>query len=94
MPSGTQAKGALSEDLQEEVTRNYSVFAEKLPDLLGTHRGKFALMRHGEIIEFFDTARDAYVTGQKLYPDRLFSVQEVIEAPADLGFFSHALPQR
>ena len=59
------------------------------------HRGKFALMRDGQIIEFFDTARDAYVAGQKLYKqDQLFSVQEVIETPADLGFFSHALSQR
>ncbi|MDP3938285.1 MAG: hypothetical protein Q8R92_09135 [Deltaproteobacteria bacterium] len=94
MPSDSQAKSKVSVDLQEEVNANYAVFAEKLPDLLGTHLGKFALMRHGEIIEFFDTARDAYVAGQKLYLDHLFSVQEVIEAPADLGFFSHALPQR
>jgi hypothetical protein len=48
-------------------------------------------MRDGQIIEFFDTARDAYVTGQQLFKeDQLFSVQEVIETPVDLGFFSHA----
>ena len=41
----------------------------------------------------FDTARDAYLAGQKLYPDALFSVQEVTDTPADLGFFSHAMPQ-
>jgi hypothetical protein len=52
-------------------------------------------MRDGQIIEFFDTARDAYIAGIKLFDkDRLFSVQEVIETPIDLGFFSHALPER
>jgi len=77
-----------------QIERNYKAFAEKLPTLLSTHRGKFALMHDGEIIEFFDTARDAYLTGQQLYSDHLFSVQEVIDTPVDLGFFSHAVHQR
>jgi hypothetical protein len=48
-------------------------------------------MRDEQIIEFFDTARDAYVAGQRFFnQDRLFSVQEVTETPVDLGFFSHA----
>lgn len=50
-------------------------------------------MRDGQIVEFFDTARDAYIAGQKVFEDDLlFSIQEVIETPVDLGFFSHALP--
>jgi hypothetical protein len=80
---------------REQVERNYRAFAEKLPNLVASHQGKFALMRDGEIVEFFDTARDAFVAGQRLFEeDQLFSVQEVIETPVDLGFFSHALPQR
>ncbi|HAS17388.1 MAG TPA: hypothetical protein DDX84_06220 [Nitrospiraceae bacterium] len=48
-----------------------------------------------ENIEFFDTARDAYVAGQKIFQqDQLFYVQEVSETPVDLGFFSHAMSQR
>ena len=83
------------ERLRAEVDRNYRAFAERLPGLLASHQGKFALMRDGEIVEFFDTARDAYVAGQKLFEaDQLFSVQEVIETPVDLGFFSHAVSQR
>lgn len=82
----------MCDPFRQEVERNYKVFEEKLPSLLASHRGKFALMRDGEIVEFFDTARDAYVTGLKLFEkDRLFSVQEVAETPIDLGFFSHAL---
>lgn len=80
---------------RDQVERNYRAFVEKLPTLLASHQGKFALMRDEKIIEFFDTARDAYVAGQQLFKDDpMFSVQEVVEAPVDLGFFSHAVSQR
>jgi hypothetical protein len=85
----------MSDATRRQVEANYRAFQEKLPSISATHRGKFALMRDGQIIEFFDTVRDAYVAGQKLFQqDQLFSVQEVIETPVDLGFFSHAMPQR
>ena len=77
----------------EQVKQNYDAFVAKLPELLKSHSGKFALMRDRAIIEFFDTARDAYAAGSKLYTDeKRFSIQQVVEAPVDLGFFSHALP--
>ena len=84
----------MSDPLQEEVDQNYQAFKARLPELAQSHPGKFALMRHSAIVEFFDTARDAHVTGRTLFPDELFSVQEVTEAPVDLGYFSHAVPQR
>ncbi len=85
----------MSDVVLEQVRANYKAFEQKLPSLLQSHRGKFALMRHGEIIEFFNTARDAFVAGQRLFPqDQLFSIQEVVETPIDLGFLSHALPQQ
>ncbi len=77
---------------QEQIQKNYEAFEQQLSTLLIAHRGKFALMRDGEIVEFYDTARDAFVTGQKLFKDGLFSIQEVVETPVNLGFFSHALP--
>ena len=76
---------------QSEVKRNYDAFMQQLPQLLTTQRGKFALMRDEKIVEFFDTSADAYRAGQKLYPDLRFSIQQVIDGPVDLGFFSHAL---
>lgn len=82
----------MTESIRQQVDANYKAFEQKLPGLLASHRGKFALMRNGEIIEFFDTARDAFVVGRKLYEeDYLFSVQEVIETPVDLGYFSYAM---
>jgi len=94
--SADQMKGpAATQRLREQIERNYRAFTLKLPGLLMSHQGKFALMRDGEIVEFFDTARDAYVAGQRLFTDdHIFSVQEVVEMPVDLGFFSHAVPQR
>ena len=79
---------------QLEVRANYDAFMKQLPQLLATHVGKFALMRHGQIVDFFDTPGDANRAGIKLYSDALFSIQEVTDSPVDLGFFSHAMPHR
>lgn len=84
----------MEQSKEAEVKRNYEAFMQQLPQLLVTHQGKFALMRDGKVIEFFDTSADAYRAGQKLYEDQRFSIQQVIDSPVDLGFFSHALPLR
>ncbi len=76
---------------QIEVNNNLESFREKLPELLRTHPGKYALMRDREIAGFFDTLTDALVAGQKLYSDQQFSIQQVTESAVDLGFFSHAV---
>lgn len=76
---------------QIEVDRNLEAFREKLPELLLTHRGKFALIRHREVTGIFDTLMDALIAGQKLYSDQIFSIQEITEKFIDLGFFSHAV---
>ncbi len=77
-----------------EVARNYEAFVRKLPELLSTHRGKFALMHDADIVDFYDSAGDAYKAGIKQYGEGAFSMQEVTDLRADLGFFSHAGPQR
>lgn len=77
---------------REQLDRNYAAFVKELPKISQTHAGKFALMHDGQIVDFFDTARDAVVAGQNLYTDGLFSVQQVTDKPVDLGYFSHALP--
>ena len=47
------------EDTQMEVDRNFKAFQEQLPDLVLREGGRFALLKSGECVEFFDTARDA-----------------------------------
>ena len=79
------------EALQRVVDENFEAFQRLLPSLLEAHRGKYALMREGEAIEFFDSARDAMIYGQKEYTDSMFSVQQVTSKVVDLGYFSHAV---
>ena len=81
---------AMADTQQREVDRNFKQFQKLLPDLLKQHPGKYALMKDGEVVEVFDTARDAYAAGNKIYSDGLFSIQHVADASIDLGFFSHA----
>ncbi len=78
---------------KKQVEINFQAFEKKLPELLPAYRGKFALMRDGEIIDFFDTASDAYIAGKKIYEkDQLFSIQEVLDMPVNLGIYSYAVP--
>ncbi len=86
-----QRAPAETDPKREEVRRNYEAFMGQLPDLLASHKGMFALMRNGAIIEYFDTPGDAHRVGQKLFTDGLFSIQEITDSPVDLGFFSYAL---
>jgi hypothetical protein len=76
---------------QEEIDRNFEEFQRQLPVLLEKYRGKYALMRNQEIKGYYDTAVDANLTGEQMFPDKLFSVQQVIDTAVDLGFFSHAM---
>ena len=77
------------EKIQEVVKTNYEAFTRMLPDLLKTHPGQFALMRDGEIADFFPSARKASQHGETAFDDGLFSVQEVTDEVVDLGWFSH-----
>jgi hypothetical protein len=60
-----------------EVEANFAAFREKLPELLKTHAGKFAVIRHGEIVEFFDTISDVANFAAQMFKDDMYSVQEV-----------------
>jgi hypothetical protein len=87
--------GAMSkDDRTAEVKRNYEVFVQMLPTILETHHDQFALMRDQKVVEYFDTAGDANRAGRQLFSDERFSIQQVTRTPIDLGFFSHAMPQR
>ena len=79
------------EDRQRVVDENYEAFQDLLPELLPTHPGKFALLHDKQLVETFDTARDAMIYGEKAYPDGLFSIQQITDLVVDLGYFSHAL---
>jgi len=75
--------------LRREVDANYDFFERNLAMFLVEHAGQYALIRACEVIGFFDKPGDAYRAGLGHFPDEIFSIQEVIDEPIDLGFFSH-----
>lgn len=77
---------------QEEVDLNYEAFQKELPRLLHEHRGKFALLKDGRIINFFSSAEDARNAAASFIPDGLYSIQQVTDMPVNLGFYTHAVP--
>ena len=79
------------EAIQREVDQNYEAFQALLPTLLPAQAGKYALMRHAEIVEYFDTIDDALKYATKVFDDEIYSIQQVTETVEDLGFFSHAV---
>lgn len=74
---------------RQQVDLNYDAFTRMLNRLLVDHRDELALMRDGEVIGFYQRPGDAYQTGISLYPDEIFSIQEVTDEPIDLGFWSY-----
>ena len=77
-------------DRQKEVDDNLDFFLGELPKLSQLHLGKFALLRNRTIAGIFDTPMDAVSAGNLSYPDKPFSIQQITEAPVDLGYYSHA----
>lgn len=75
---------------RQEVDRNYDAFMRVLGSILPKHKDQLALMRDGQIIGYFDTPREALSAASELFPDGIFSIQEVTNEPIDLGFWSHA----
>jgi hypothetical protein len=90
--AGAKARhAAVSEEKRIEIDRNFRAMAKRINQYTPLHAHKFALMRNGEVIEFYSRFEDAFRTGKRFYPDDMFSIQQVTKTPVDLGFFSHAV---
>lgn len=81
----------MAQDASSQVDANFAAFQALLPDLLKTHAGKFAVMRDGKVVEFFDSLADAARFGHAQFGDANFSVQEVTSKNVNLGFYSYAM---
>jgi len=84
----------MSKQARTEVDKNYDVFVKILPNIIGQHRNKYALMQNGEVVGFYTTLEDVYVTAEKFIGKKPYSVQKVTDIAVDLGFFSHAVDIR
>ncbi len=76
--------------IRSEIDANFDAFQRQLYASLTSHRGEFALLRHGQIIDFFEFPGAALIAGKERFPDALFSIQEVNDELIDLGVWSHA----
>lgn len=74
---------------KRQVDQNYDAFVRMLGGILDDHRDQLALMRDGKIVGYFDKPGDANRAGVEMFPDQIFSIQEVTDEPIDLGFWSH-----
>lgn len=81
----------MNESLTLELRQNFEAFKKLEPNLIDKATGKYALMRRRKLINIYDTARDAEVTGAKFYEDKLFSIQKIGQKPINLGYYSHAV---
>ena len=79
-------------DRQKEIDQNLEAFLRELPILPAAVHGKYALLRNRSIVGYYDTVADALTAGNSQFPDKIFSVQQVVRAAADLGYYSHAMP--
>lgn len=76
--------------LTQEVERNFDFFQRNLGHFLRDHAGKFALLRHRAVIDFFDKPGEANLVGADRFSDGLYSIQQVTDEPVDLGLYSNA----
>lgn len=78
----------------DEIDRNLEKFLEILPQLSRDHLGKWALLRRGSVVGFYQSAMDAQIAGNVEFDDEMFSIQPVTTEPEELGYFSYAVDQR
>lgn len=85
--------GEYKEEQQQEVDHNFEIFQKKLEnnEIASDLFGKFALMKNGKIIDYFNTSEDANKAGNIAYDDKLFSIQEVSAKIVNLGYYSYAV---
>ena len=85
----------MAEDTRiRELEDNYKAFEKLMPTFRAPDNGKYVLMRHGKQVNIFDSAKDAVIYAEAQFPDGMYSVQQVTNKIVDLGYFSHAMPNR
>lgn len=77
--------------LQAEVDRNYDWFQRNLSILRIDHDGEYAVLRSQTVLGFYESPGEAFRAALADFPDRIFSIQQIIDEPLDLGFLSLAV---
>lgn len=77
-------------DIRAEISRNFDAFQRTLAAILPMQRDRFALLRHGAVIAFFDKPGAADAAGASQFADGLYSIQQVTDEPVELGLYANA----
>jgi len=80
----------MNTERQIEIDNNYDFFQRRLSTLLKEHRGEFALLKLKRIVGIYPGPGEAYRAGLALFPDEIFSIQEIEDRPAEMGLISLA----
>ena len=75
----------MAQNLDREIDRNFDHFQRHLAQHLPAKEGQFALMHDCAFIEFYQTPFEAEQAGEAHFADGVYSIQEVTDAPVDLG---------
>src|SRR5208283_3564803 len=77
-----------------EIVSNSSVLQGLLSDLLAIHEGEFALMRLGQVVDFYRSKIEALDEAEKRFSrDHLYSIHEIVAESAIVGFYWDAEPR-
>jgi hypothetical protein len=74
-----------------EIDRNLEGFLQLLPSLMAEHKGQYALLRHGAVVGYHQSAIDAQIAGNRQFEDRMFSIQQITDEAVELGWYSYAV---
>lgn len=75
--------------LRAEIEANYDFFQRSLGTLLATHHGQYALLKSRSVVGFYDDPFEADVAGERAFPDKLYSIQQVTAEPVELGIYAN-----
>lgn len=74
-----------------EIDRNYDFLQRNLGGFLRTNNGQYALLKGAQVVGFYDAVGDAYRAGLALFPDNIFSIQQITDEPVEMGMMSIAV---
>ena len=72
----------------EKETKYYEM---KLPELVQTNVGKFALIKGEQLIGTYDALNDALKSGYEKFKDKPFLVKQIVPAQQPLNFANNYL---
>ena len=89
MVDSSEQKAVPRDLLEKEIRANYSAFVKMRFDKI--EKGRFAILKDGKLVEVMVSKNDAHKMARLLFPEGIYSIQEIDPEPLDMGFMNHAL---